>query len=826
MVSTQAAPVPSRATHRGDIWPDARPFTDVRVLLLGQAGALVIQAVAIWLARQGVEAAAGLASVCGYGVGFASALRSLTRPQLTRALRNTAVVCVGVMTTVQHWLADPLLFTAFDEQLHARTLSDIVSSHRLFEQNPGLGISSRYPGLESVAALFHQLGLPVMVAAMAVVLAARLVLVLVLCDAVEHLTGSPRAGGLAVAVYAMSANFVTFNSMFSYQTLALPLALAAVAFIARARWAADPRPLFGGATVCLLAVAVTHHLTSWFTAAFLVVWATAEGGRPARRRVFYGAVVAVVTTIAWAMIQLEFVRSYFSPLIEDMRTQLNHEHRGAFHDDAGWSTPLWERVFLLYYTAALVLVVSLLILVFARSVLPRLRSGVPRCDARRWEPGVLLVVLAAMIPTLLGARIMPIGSEIADRLGTFLFLALSLLVVRAADRWSQLRRGSNLPSWSHRHLMIVRSLALVLATGVFVGGYLMGSGPGWIRLPGPYLVGADRRSMDPETLAAVHWARDELPPGRLIGADRVSSVLLASQGGLFPVMNDKVRDVPSLYFADRWGPRQSEFARGLHLRYLYVDRRNGDDRPHLGTYFYRGETDNFDPDHHVAGHPRLTRAELTKFDNIRGIRTLYRHGPISIYDLGGLYDPSGENVPEYRIGWARPKTPDAGVGIQLATGLLSGLALALFPRSSAGRIVTEKLKSFRITAGPSLTFAAGLATSCAASITLLLAHIWLGPIVFLAMALGVLLVNPRWAKFLFWATFLLMNLINGAARLRWRRWIATSAMLAVPAVMAIGLSIQGAYSEDVTKVHSILDDPSAVHIAAHINPAGSANGTR
>lgn len=430
------------------------------------------------------------------------------------------------------------------------------------------------------------------------------------------------------------------------------------------------------------------------------------------------------------------------------------------------------------------------------------------------------MVLAAMIPTLLGARVMPIGSEIADRLGTFLFLALSLLVARAADRWSQLRRGSNVPSWSHRHLVIVRSLALVLATGVFVGGYLMGSGPAWIRLPGPYLVGADRRSMDAETLAAVRWARDELPPGRLIGADRVSSVLLASQGGLFPVMNDKLRDVPSLYFADEWGPRQSEFARGLHLRYLYVDRRNADDRPHLGSYFYRGEKDNFPSDHHfTSGRPQLTRAELTKFDNVPGIWTLYRHGPISIYDLGGLYDPSGVNVPEFRIGWARPKTPDIDVRIQLAIGLLSGLALALVARSSAGYIVTRKLKSFQITAGPSLTFAAGVATLCAASITLLLAHIWLGPIFFLAMALGVLLVNPRWARFLFWATFFLMNLMNGAARLRWRRWIAASAMVAVPVVVAIGQSTLAAYSEDVTKVQSILHDPS-------INPAGSAHGTR
>ena len=43
-----------------------------------------------------------------------------------------------------------------------------------------------------------------------------------------------RAGGLAVAFYALSSQFVFFNSQFAYQTLALPLALAAVSFIADA----------------------------------------------------------------------------------------------------------------------------------------------------------------------------------------------------------------------------------------------------------------------------------------------------------------------------------------------------------------------------------------------------------------------------------------------------------------------------------------------------------------------------------------------------------------------------------------------------------------
>jgi hypothetical protein len=270
---------------------NGRPAS-VWLLLLWQAVGLAVQAVAVTMARHGTEKPAVVVSTCGFALAFASSLWVLVTPRLTRAARNTAIVCLGVTPAVQWRMTDPLLFTGYDEQLHMRTLTDIASSHGLFQPNPIMRVSSQFPGLESLAALFHQLGLPLMIAAMAVVLVARLVLVVVLCDAVEQLTGSPRAGGFAVAVYAMSPQFIFFNSQFSYQTLALPLALAAVALIARARSADDPRPLLSGAVVLLVAVAMTHHVTSLVTAAFLIVWAITERGH-ARRRLLFGAAVAV-----------------------------------------------------------------------------------------------------------------------------------------------------------------------------------------------------------------------------------------------------------------------------------------------------------------------------------------------------------------------------------------------------------------------------------------------------------------------------------------------------------------------------------------------------
>ena len=715
MVSVvDVAGTPWRATpvEPDDATPAANPFGVVWILLLWQTAALVFQVLAMYLARHGQTGFAPVVSVCAIAITFASALRVLTDVQLSRAARNAAVVCLGVVTAVQWRVSDPLLFTGLDEQLHLRTMRDIMLSHSLFQPHPQLAVSSRYPGLEAVTALFHQLGLPVMVAAVATVLAARVALVLALCDAVEQLTGSPRAGGLAVAAYSVSAQFIFFNSQFAYQTLALPLALAAVAFIARARWVDNPGPLFVGATVCLLAVAVTHHVTSFLTAAFLAVWTVAQRGRPARRRVFYGALIATVTTTMWAIVQWSLLRAYLGPIADDMATEVTGGfHRTPFHDESGEVEPMWERLLMLYYAVAVTAVVSSLMLISARSILRRRRSGArcepaldvgkmrqsrnaptmfrlpveftacfsslrrsPQCDSQRWEPPLLLVLMAATIPVLFAARVMPSWGALGDRVLTFLFLPLSALVADGAVRWSRGLRQSN--DAQRNQLKLFRRLAVLLATGVFVGGHLMGSGPDWARLPGRYLVSADGRSMDAETLAAARWAVDGLPVGSRVAADRVSSVLLSAQAGAWPVTRADNLFTPELYFSDRWGAHELKAVRHLHLQYLYVDRRFANELPRLGSYFYKGET---------PGPQRLTRAELTKFDNVAGLHAVYRHGPIVIYDTSGL------DVEELPSKWY-VDAHSMDIPRQLLIGLLAGLALAAVARTRARHFVIDKAK--------------------------------------------------------------------------------------------------------------------------------------
>jgi hypothetical protein len=163
---------------------------------------------------------------------------------------------------------------------------------------------------------------------------------------------------------------------------------------------------------------------------------------------------------------------------------------------------------------------------------------------------------------------------------------------------------------------------------VYMGGAMLGAGPNWGILPGPYLVSAEARTQDPETLAAVRWAAAHLPAGSRIAADRIPADLLASQARLWPVISPEHSLVSTwLYFPDTWGPQQTTIVKGLHIGYVYVDQRLADSPPLDGYYFYPGET---------LRPRRITVADLTKFSHVHGLKLVYRHGPVTIYDTAGL----------------------------------------------------------------------------------------------------------------------------------------------------------------------------------------------
>ena len=175
----------------------------------------------------------------------------------------------------------------------------------------------------------------------------------------------------------------------------------------------------------------------------------------------------------------------------------------------------------------------------------------------------LLGLLTLAYPSTLAAHLVTAAVSMGDRASTFLFLPLALscsLVIMRDPRLT--RRVARRPG-----RVAYVSFASMMAI-IYMSAILLGAGPEWSFLPGPYLVSADSRTQDPETLAAVRWAATHLPPGSAVTADRVPSSLMASQTQLWPVTVPAHGLEPiSLYFSSTWGPYQTATVRGLHIRY-------------------------------------------------------------------------------------------------------------------------------------------------------------------------------------------------------------------------------------------------------------------
>jgi hypothetical protein len=357
-------------------------------------------------------------------------------------------------------------------------------------------------------------------------------------------------------------------------------------------------------------------------------------------------------------------------------------------------------------------------------------------------------------------------AETCDRATTFAFLVLALGVAWLVSRE---------PTHAARPARFRGAAAVMTVAGLaYLGGLLLGSGPAWARLPGSYLVVADSRSLDAETLAAVAFSRDHLAPGSTVMADRMPATALAATARLWPDVHPRAGVEPAtLYFAETWGPEQTRTVRAMGLRYLYVDSRLAQSLPHQRWYFYDGETPQ---------PRRLTPTALTKFADVPGIVAVYRHGPVAIYDLQGL----GGASPTH--GWTGTARPHPG-----RDALLGGLigALILWQRAAVRRGVRAWLETLGGT---------GAAATGMALVVLLTGA---------AVAAG---FRPGWQfaagiAIALAAATLRPAMLRPLAAARPHPMVATAVLCAaVLAATGAGLAIRSAWSVDTAQVATILAD--------------------
>jgi hypothetical protein len=523
-----------------------------------------------------------------------------------------------------------------DEFLHWAAADDLVTARRLFLPNPLLPIASAYPALEIVTtAIMNLTGLPLFATATLLLAVLKGTLVAAMFLFYERITGSPRIAAIGCLTYMGCSTFVVFESMFSYESLGFVLCMLILAVEAGSKdLAGRPKLSALGLIALLLAsLAVTHHVTAAFVAVYLGMVAALEALRrdvslrfEARIAMGVTAVLAIVIPLVWVMAHGNPFTGYVGPVVES-------GFKALLAKVLGTSTPQSEQVaapsqplFMRLTTLFGILFVALgLATGFFRSLAMtapgNLRSGwlaIYGILKRRWTDSrvVLLTVLACGFPISVAFRLTVNGWQIGNRMGTFVFIGVGLVVgVGIVHFW----QGRAAHGW--RRIVPSTALAVIVMSGVTAASV--------DPIRGRYRVASDAQSIEHLGIETALWTKEWLGPGNRFIGDRVNRLLLAGYGrqDVRTKLNDAVYAARAfrnekLSSDDFYALARSE------LDFLLVDLRLTTGSPVLGFYFEPWETQQ---------GKRLSAAELLKFNDVKGVTRTYDNGSIIIYDIRGLH---------------------------------------------------------------------------------------------------------------------------------------------------------------------------------------------
>ncbi len=540
----------------------------------------------------------------------------LIAPSAARAERAGLLLVVGVLLYLVKVVHDPFGFTYADEWVHVFNAQQIAQTGSLFNGNPILPVTARYPGLEgvtsAVASLTHLSGF---VSGVLVVGAARLVFVLALFLLFERITGSARIAGIAGLVYLTNPNFLFWSAQYSYESLALPLALfAVVAVVATRRPAstASPPARIAWAVIACLAItatAMSHHLTAFALCGYLVAACLVASLRRSTRREapWLPAAFALAATALWVRAVAPGTGHYLLPVLthayhQSVATLLGHTTgRSLFGGGSGEHlvAPAWQRLVALASVALIALALPLGLI--------EVRRRFPRNPF-----AIVLAAAAVAYVAVMPMRLVPAAWETSNRSSEFLFIGIALTFALALSRPGIPRR--------------LALLAPPVAIGILLVGGTVAGWPPRVLLSLPYRADAGRGAeIVPQPEAAAVWARTALGPRRRFVAPEAVGRELLVHGGETAFVTSAPFNAATILFE---GTMTSGIVDGLtaqSIGFVAEDRLTaGDDS--MAGYFFRS----------AQGTHRVDPAALEKFDAYPGVDRLLDSGDIVIYDVGVL----------------------------------------------------------------------------------------------------------------------------------------------------------------------------------------------
>ncbi|WP_327206076.1 hypothetical protein [Rhizobium beringeri] len=583
---------------------------------------------------------------------FFPAAARIIHPGASRLERLALIVIVTSAFFVVRVIRAPVAFIDHDEFLHWATVNDILGAGRLFLPNPLLPVSPLYPGLELItSALVNLSGLSVFSAGLIVLATARMMLMLALFLLFEKITDSARIASIACLIYMGSSTFLLFDVHYSYESLAIPM-LAAVLLVSESRrmergdtagW-----PMVVATMVLIVALAVTHHLTSYFCTALLCGTAVMECLRQGasamqRRQAILLASIAVIAPIAWSKIVGNPTGSYILPVLEGGIHEVaqfvssSTTTRKLFVSDTGVLAPAWQRNLTM---AGVALICLGLLTGFLRSLVfnGRHRNASilwPPTRWRLWRSSLLVVLVLVTLayPVSIIFRLTRSGWEIGNRIGSLSFLGVAIVVaVAVAAFWQGTSRG-----W-------LRATALAAAaTTVLIAGVISSEGPR-ILVPAGYEVSADSSSIEPMGISAARWTREWLGGDQHFASDRINRLLLSTYGRQkVSTTLESGQDTSMAITAADLGPMERKLLIDSGVGFVMVDLRLTTGLPGVGVYFDGGAQDR---NYMVP----LRASSLLKFNSAPDVDRTFDNGFMVIFDVGRLGQPRQPGVPRKRTG--------------------------------------------------------------------------------------------------------------------------------------------------------------------------------
>ncbi len=543
----------------------------------------------------------------------------------------TALAAFGAITWLPHYFRSPEQSLFSDELFHLQIVQQIteLGHNRLpvtFYPIPG-----EFPGLHfATIALMGATGLPLDWAARLLTLTIHAVIPALAYVAARGFGLGRRGAFIAALIYIANTSYYYFHAIFSYETLGVLFVLAVWALLSRRNAAVIKRDLWL-AVPLLVALAVTHHLSSYILGITLVIaWIARRLARrfgPVEARIAVAdgtnlcTTLAVVLPVAWAITStvrtIPYLANSFAARVGSIVTGLQamigeqSEGRALFQ---GSPLPLAERLIdFLYVPLLLALTLGGVGLILWRLGLrraPAVALALAPCGPLAW----FLTVPAILTP----------ASELAYRSWPFLFLGVALFASLALTMVASLVRTAPWPWLAPTGWPIAAGiLAVLLFGGISIGDDQAGRFPQLTatKAAGPEVI-------TPDLIGAARWL--EATNGRYstIVADGTSQMIFATIG--YQKATIWGEWVP--FLAPTTG-EVSQYMAETKTRYLIVDQRITSLPPRYGYYFSDAEiylstaqTGGRAPD------DPLPIALLEKFDRVPDLARIYDNGNIQIHE--------------------------------------------------------------------------------------------------------------------------------------------------------------------------------------------------